>query len=179
MLLSYTYSHTRNNVEPDAPGGDPNDARQLDADWADSLLDQRNRAVLSGWVRLPLALNFGGVATYASGRPFNITTGVDNNGDGANTDRPVIDGRVVGRNAGRGDAVYDLSLFLERDFPLGALTLGLRAEAFNVTNHENVVGYNGVYGNGATPLPTFGQPLGGINNVDPGRQYQFQARLRF
>jgi outer membrane receptor protein involved in Fe transport len=179
MLLSYTYSHTRNNVEPDAPGGDPNDARQLDADWADSLLDQRNRAVLSGWVRLPLALNFGGVATYASGRPFNITTGVDNNGDGANTDRPVIDGRVVGRNAGRGDAVYDLSLFLERDFPLGAFTLGLRAEAFNVTNHENVVGYNGVYGNGATPLATFGQPLGGINNVDPGRQYQFQARLRF
>jgi outer membrane receptor protein involved in Fe transport len=179
MLLSYTRSHTRNNVEPDAPGGDPNDANNLGAEWADSLLDQRNRAVLSGWVRLPLALNFGGVATYASGRPFNITTGLDNNGDGANTDRPVINGRVIGRNAGRGDSVHDLSLFLERDFPVGAFTLGLRGEVFNVTNHKNVVGYNGVWGNGADPLPTFGLPLGGINNVDPGRQYQFQARVRF
>lgn len=179
MLLSYTWSHSRNNVEPDAPGGDPGDVNNLAADWADSLLDQRNRAVLSGWVRLPLALNFGGIFTYASGRPFNITTGVDNNGDGANTDRPVINGRVVGRNAGRGDSVRDLSLFLERDFSVGAFTLGLRAEAFNVTNEENVVGYNGVWGNGADPLPTFGQPLGGISNVDPGRQYQFQARVRF
>lgn len=179
MLLSYTWSHTQNNFEPDAPGGDPNDFNNLGADWADSLLDQRHRAVLSGWVRLPFAFNAGGVATYASGRPYNITTGVDNNGDGANTDRPVINGRVIGRNEGRGDAVYDLTLFLERDFSLGPITLGLRGEAFNVTNHENVVGYNGVYGNGATPLATFGQPLGGINNVDPARQYQFQARVRF
>ena len=68
-------------------------------------------------------------------------------------DRPVIDGHVISRNAGRGDAVYDLSLFLERDFPLGVATLGLRAEAFNVTDHENVVGYNGVYGNNPTAKP--------------------------
>lgn len=181
VLLSYTWSHTRNNVEPDAPGGDPNDARQLGAEWADSLLDQRHRAVLSGWTSLPLGLRLGGVATYASGRPFNITTGTDNNGDGSNADRPVIDGRVIGRNEGRGDDVYDLSLFLERDFSIGFGTLGLRAEVFNVTDRENVVGYNGVYGNNAdgSPLSTFGQPLGGISNVDPGRQYQFQARLRF
>jgi hypothetical protein len=181
MLLSYTRSHTRNNVEPDAPGGDPNDVHRLDKEWADSLLDQRHRAVLSGWVGLPLALRFGGIAEYATGRPFNITTGVDNNGDGANTDRPVINGHVISRNAGRGDDLYQLTLFLERDFAIGFGTLGLRAEVFNVTNHENVVGYNGVYGNNANgePLPTFGQPLGGLANVDPARQWQFQARLRF
>jgi outer membrane receptor protein involved in Fe transport len=181
VLLSYTWSHTRNNVEPDAPGGDPNDARQLGAEWADSLLDQRHRAVLSGWTSLPLGLRLGGVATYASGRPFNITTGIDNNGDGSTADRPVINGRVIGRNEGEGDDVYDLSLFLERDFSVGFGTLGLRGEVFNVTDRENVVGYNGVYGNNAdgSPLPTFGQPLGGISNVDPARQYQFSARLRF
>lgn len=181
MLLSYTWSHTRNNVEPDAPGGDPSDPRQLGAEWADSLLDQRHRAVLSGWAGLPFAFRLGGVATYASGRPYNITTGADNNGDGSNADRPVINGRVIGRNEGEGDDVYDLSLFLERDFSIGFGTLGLRAEVFNVTDRENVVGYNGVYGNNAdgSPLATFGQPLGGISNVDPGRQYQFLARLRF
>ena len=138
--------------------------------------------MLSGWVGLPLALRLGGVATLASGRPFNITTGADNNGDGSNVDRPVIDGRVIVRNEGRGDEVYDLSLFLERELslPMG-MTLDLRAEVLNATDHENVVGYNGVYGNNADgqPLATFGQPLGGISNVDPVRQYQLQARLRF
>ncbi|HEX2642827.1 MAG TPA: TonB-dependent receptor, partial [Thermoanaerobaculia bacterium] len=114
LLLSYTYSHTRNNVEPDAPGGDPNDPRQLGEEWADSLLDQRHRGVLSGWTSLPFGFRAGGVLTAASGRPFNITTGADNNGDGSNADRPVINGRVIGRNAGRGDSVYDVSLFLER-----------------------------------------------------------------
>ena len=53
LLLSYTWSHTRNNVEADAPGGDPNDVHELGKEWADSVLDQRHRGVLSGWVRLP------------------------------------------------------------------------------------------------------------------------------
>src|SRR5262249_9160233 len=60
LLLSYTWSHTRNNFEPDAPGGDPNDARQLNDEWADSLLDQRHRAVLSGWTALPWQFRLGG-----------------------------------------------------------------------------------------------------------------------
>ena len=48
-----------------------------------------------------------------------------------------------------------------------------------MTNHANIVGRNGTYGNAAdgTPLPTFGQPLGGISNVDPGRQFQFLIRV--
>jgi hypothetical protein len=88
---------------------------------------------------------------------------------------------VIGRNAGRGNDLYQLTLFLERDFAVGFGTFGLRAEVYNVTDHENVVGYNGVYGNdpSGTPLSTFGQPLGGISNVDPGRQWQLEARLRF
>jgi outer membrane receptor protein involved in Fe transport len=181
LLLSYTWSHTRNNVESDAPGGDPNDAHELAKEWADSLLDQRHRGVLSGWVGLPWELHLGGVGEYGTGRPYNITTGVDNNGDGANTDRPVINGHVIGRNAGRGGDLYQLTLFVEREFSVGFGRLNLRAEVFNVTNHANVVGYNGVYGNDPTgkPLATFGLPLGGISNVDPGRQWQFEARVRF
>ncbi len=179
LQVSWTWSHTRDNVESDATAA-PNDANQLDREWADSLLDQRHRVVLSGWSRLPLGLRGGGVFSAATGRPYNVTTGADNNGDGSRTDRPVIDGSVIGRNSARGNAVYDLSLFLEKSFPIsGAVTATLRAEGFNITNHENVYGYNGVYGNGATPLPTFGQPLGGVANVEPGRQFEFSARLAF
>jgi hypothetical protein len=180
VIASYTWSHTTNNVEPDAPGGDPNDVTLRNREWTDSLLDQRHRGVLTLWRRIPFAVVVGGVATAASGRPFNITTGVDNNGDAANTDRPVINGTVVGRNAGRGSSIFDLDLFVEKDFPIArGAQLGVRAEAFNVTNHTNVVGRNGVWGNAADPLVTFGLPLGGINNVDPGREYQFSIRARF
>jgi outer membrane receptor for ferrienterochelin and colicin len=181
MLLSYTWSHSRNNVESDAPGGDPNQVSQLGKEWADSLLNQRHRAVLSGWVRVPWQFTVGGVAEYATGRPYNVTTGADNNGDGSTADRPVVDGHVISRNSARGNALYDLTLFVEREFHLGPSLLSLRAEVFNLTNHANVVGYNAVYGNNANgqPLATFGAPLGGVANVDPGRQFQVQARLRF
>jgi len=69
MLLSYTWSHTINTVEPDAPGGDPNDANQLGAfERGDSVLDQRHRAAISGWWKLPQHFIFGGLATLASAR---------------------------------------------------------------------------------------------------------------
>jgi outer membrane receptor protein involved in Fe transport len=176
FLASYTWSHTTNNVEPDAPGGDPNDVNQLGREWADSLLDQRHRGVLSGWIRAPLGLTFGGIVTAASGRPFNITTGADNNGDTALVDRPVINGVVIGRNSGRGSSIFDLDLFAEKTWN----RLAFRVEAFNVTNHANVYGRNGVYGNdpSGVPLPSFGAPLGGINNVEPPREYQVSVRFR-
>jgi len=180
VLLSYTWSHSRNNFEPDATGGDPNDVNQLNQEWADSLLNQPNRVVLSGWYTLPFQITGGGAFSYASGRPYNITTGVDNNGDGSTADRPVVDGVVIPRNSGQGSDIIDLSLYLAYEFPIGdVMRLGLRAECLNVTNHANIVGRNGTYGNAAdgTPLPSLGQPLGGISNVDPGRQFQFLIRV--
>jgi hypothetical protein len=48
-----------------------------------------------------------------------------------------------------------------------------------VSHRRSVPGRNGTWGNNAdgTPLPSFGQPLGGISNVDPGRQFQFLIRV--
>ena len=180
LFVSYTWSHSRNNVEPDAPATAPNDVHELGREWANSLIDQRHRVSFSGWTRLPLGLTGGGVFWAASGRPYNIFTGSDNNGDGSNTDRPVINGQVIGRNAGLGAATYSLDLFLARKFPLGGTSsITLRAEGLNLTNHQNVYVYNTTYGNETTPLPTLGQPLGGVSNADPGRQFQFQARVAF
>jgi Carboxypeptidase regulatory-like domain/TonB dependent receptor len=184
MLISYTWSHTINTVEPDAPGGDANDANFLGVfERGDSLLDQRHRLAISGWWKLPYHFVFGGLGTLASARPFNAITGVDNNGDAsANTDRPVINGNVVGRNAFRGNALYDFSPFVEREFQLSeSIRLNLRAEGFNVFNHANTIGRNGTYGNATSRIPnsTFGQTLPGVANVEPGRMFQFQARVRF
>ena len=182
LLLSYTYSHSLDTAEPDVPSSNPNDQTQLGSSFekAPATLDQRNRCALSGWWQLPKGMTLGGIATLASGIPFNITTGVDNNGDGINADRPVIDGVVIGRNAGRGTPIYDFSTFFEKSLRFSErFQLSLRAEGFNLLNHPNILGRNGVYGNAEMPLPTFGMALGGIANVDPGREFQFSARFRF
>jgi hypothetical protein len=183
VLLSYTYSHAINTVEPDVPSQDPSDVNLLGrSERATSLLDQRHRAVLSGWWRFARNWNVGTWTSLASARPFNITTGADNNGDNSTADRPVINGSVIGRNGGPGTPVYDVSTFLERRFPIADhVEFTLRAEAFNVLNHPNIVGRNGTYGNDASgvPLPAFGTPVGGISNVDPGRQFQFMLRIQF
>jgi hypothetical protein len=183
LLASYTWSHAIDNVDPDIPSQNPNDPNFPGrVENASAIFDQRQRFVLSGLYSLPFGINFGGVTTLGSGLPYNYTTGLTNSGDtSATTDRPVINGVVIGRNAGRGRPIYDVSPFLERAFALGTerVHLTLRAEAFNVLNHANFVGYSGTYGNGATPGSGFGQPLVGITNQLPARSLQFSGRVTF
>jgi hypothetical protein len=183
LLASYVWSHAIDNVDPDVPGQNPNDPNFTGiAEVGDAIFDQRHRFVLSGVYTGPLKIMLGGVATLASGLPYNIVTGVNNSGDtGATADRPVINGAAIGRNKGRGRAIYEVSPFIERPFALGSerLQLQLRAEAFNVFNHANFVGYSGTYGNGAAPGPGFGKPLSGITAQLPARSFQFSAKLMF
>src|SRR5262249_11042441 len=181
MLASYVYSHTIDNVDPDVPGGNPNDPNFTGlAEKGNAIFDQRHRFVLSGVYHGPFGFDFGGVTTLASGLPFNFVTGSNNSGDaGGTTDRPVINGAVVGRNTGRGQAIYDLSPFVEKEFRIRGdrLRVRTRAEAFNIFNHANFVGYAGTYGNATTPAVGFGQPLTGITNQLPARSFQFMLRL--
>jgi hypothetical protein len=180
MLASYTWSHTIDNVDPDATGQNPNDANFTGkVENGNAIFDQRQRLVVSGiWVPW-WGLHVGGVATLASGLPFNYVTGTVNSGDtGATTDRPVIDGVVVGRNAGRGRANYDFSPLVERPFILNEhMRIEPRIEVFNLFNHANFVGFSGTYGNGATAGPGFGAPLVGITNQLPARSIQFSLKF--
>jgi hypothetical protein len=183
MLASYVWSHAIDNVDPDVPSQNPNDANFTGRlENGNAIFDQRQRFVLSGVYTAPFKIDIGGVATLASGLPYNIVTGTTNSGDnGATTDRPVINGTVTGRNTGRGQPIYDFSPFVERTFALGSerYTLHLRAEAYNVLNHANFIGYSGTYGNGAQPGAGLGEPLAGITNQLPARSLQFSAQVNF
>lgn len=183
MLVSYAWSHAIDTVDPDVPSQNPNDPLMAGAaERGNAIFDQRDRLVLSGVYAAPFGITAGGIATLAGGLPYNIVTGVTNSGDtGATTDRPVINGVVVGRNTGRGTPIYDLDPFLGKRVALGTdrLHLNLRAEAFNVLNHRNAVGFSGTWGNGATPGAGFGQPLAGITNQLTAREMQFSAQLEF
>ncbi|MBS1873529.1 MAG: TonB-dependent receptor [Acidobacteria bacterium] len=183
VLASYVWSHAIDNVDPDIPSQSPNDPNFTGkVENGDAIFDQRQRLVVSGVYVLPLKISFGGVGTIGSGLPFNIVTGTNNSGDtGATTDRPVIDGVVIGRNAGRGRPIYDVSAFLERPFAFFGERVRVvgRAEAFNLLNHANFVGYSGTWGNGNTAGAGFGQPLAGITAQLPARSVQFSLKVAF
>jgi hypothetical protein len=180
LAVSYTLSKATNTTEPDGNGIGPNDQNRLGEDErGPSLLDQRHRAVLTLTYRFPYDITAGTVTQLASARPFNSTTGVDNNGDGANNDRPVVDGSVIGKSSFRGTPLQDVSAFLEGRIKSGSRALVLRAEVFNLFNHANVLGRQAVYGDTAAPNANFGQALAGLANIDPPRMVQLQARFQF
>lgn len=180
LMVSYTWSHTIDNVDPDVPGQNPNDPNFAGKiENGNAIFDQRHRLVLSGVYVTKLGIHIGGITTIASGLPYNIVTGTTNSGDtGATTDRPVINGVVIGRNAGRGTPTYEVSPLMERPFRLNEhLRLEPRIEIFNLLNHRNVVGFSGTYGNGVAAGPGFGQPLAGITNQLPARSIQFALKI--
>ena len=191
--ISYTLSKATNNSEPDGNGIGPDQSvfeRQGEFERGPSLLDQRHRAVITFSYLLPYNITAGTLAQFASARPFNATTGVDNNGDGLNNDRPVINGTVISKSAFRGTATSDVALFIESRIKTSErMSILLRLEGFNIFNHGNYLG-RGIttYGDTGTPLPTFGQlaPVGtatnalpAFANVDPPRMFQVQARFTF
>jgi hypothetical protein len=191
--LSYTLSHATNTTEPDGNGVGPNDgniASLGEVERGPSLLDQRHRAVLQVNYQLPFNVTAGTLMQYASARPFSATTGVDNNGDGANNDRPVVNGVVMSKSAFRGTATSDVGLFLEGRLKQSSFgTILLRVEGFNLLNHGNYLGRSQtIYGDAATPNSTFGQlaavgtasnAIPAFANVDPPRMFQMQVRFVF
>src|SRR5205809_4475091 len=97
--FSYTLSKATNTTEPDGNGIGPNESHisQLgEVERGPSVVDQRHRAVITFSYRFPYNFTAGTLTQLASARPFSATTGVDNNGDGINNDRPVINGSVIG-----------------------------------------------------------------------------------
>jgi hypothetical protein len=190
--VSYTLAKATNTTEPDGNGINPNDAnitRLGEEERGPSVVDQRHRAVITFTYNLPFNITAGTVAQFASSRPFNAVTGIDNNGDGANNDRPVIDGHVIAKSAFRGTATSEVALFAEGRIKHSGRAILLRAEVFNLFNHGNLLGRaQTTYGDTATVNPTFGQlvsvgtatnALPSLANIDPPRMVQFQVRYQF
>jgi hypothetical protein len=191
--VSYTLSKATNTSEPDGNGIAPNQSiiTRLGRDeLGPSLLDQRHRAVITFSYRFPYNITAGTVTMLASARPFNSTTGIDNNGDGANNDRPVINGIVVSKSAFRGTPTSDIATFIEGRIKTSERTsIQLRLEGFNLLNHGNYLGRGQtIYGDLATPSSTFGQfvavgsatnAIPAFANIDPPRMFQLVARFIF
>jgi len=113
-----------------------------------------------------------------SGKPSDITTGLDNNRDTVANDRPP----GVTRNTGQGPGLAQLDLRLTKLFSVprpfngfnrsknDSPNLEISIDVFNAFNHTN-------FGNfiGAQSSPFFGQ----ANFALPARTIQFSTRYRF
>jgi len=93
--------------------GTPSDNYNLALDWGRSSNDQRHR--VQGQIQIryqPWNAQLTLSPSWNSGRPYNITTGRDDNGDGQINDRPA----GVARNSGQGPSNYSLNMTLSKTF---------------------------------------------------------------
>jgi hypothetical protein len=148
-------------------------------DWSRSSNDRRHKVDLLG--AFPLGERFSlGIALQAyTGKPVNVTTGADANGDGVFNDRP--DAGLAPRNSLHGPGFVNVDANIERDFAFGkdkkgSRTFTVACNVFNILNHPNFVTYNGVIGpDPANPIPTFGTP----SAAQPGRRFQLNLQFKF
>jgi len=150
----------------------PADNYDLSGEWGRADFDQRHRLNLLGTIDAGRKFKLGIALSVASGKPYSLTTGRDDNHDGLANDR--VPG--AGRNTLQGPSHSVLDLRLSRELLLDrsrgdkgpALTLGL--DGFNVLNRAN---YAGFVGNISSPF--FGRAV----SANPPRKLQVSARFKF
>jgi hypothetical protein len=148
-------------------------------EWGPANTDQRHRIVTSGIVSLPWGLQAAPIFQIGSPQPYNLTAGVDLNGDGTNNDHYInpATNTPVNTNSKRGIWDYDLDLRVTKFFNLWSerRKLGLFAELYNLTNKAN---FGNLY-SGNSRSATFEQPIGYLAGFPSSRQLQLGARITF
>jgi hypothetical protein len=202
FMASVTYSLAWTRNDADGPFAVPVDSRNARAEWGPAAGDVRHRLVAMATGTVWRGLRATVIGSAASGSPYSITTGFDDNGDTTINDRPA----GTGRNGARGGAQADIMARVgwgfgfgkrapasqpagidtrrmrregERD-PLGALgNLGpqehrVRIEFFTqVFNVANRVNHVGY--RGVMTSPFFGHPTGAL----PPRRVELGVRMDF
>lgn len=210
FLASYTWSHSIDDSSDLQTLLKPQDNRNFAAERADSLFDQRHRFVFSAALSSPagwrgsdsMAHRFFADFTIApileisSGRPFNIITGSDANGDlQSSNDRPSVDGSGVlfqpttaftpgslGRNRGTTHGYASLDLRVMRGIRFGErVRLDLIAEGFNLFNRFNEAAASPFFNdvNSFAQRSSSGQYYSRPTASYDPRQFQFGLKLNF
>jgi outer membrane receptor protein involved in Fe transport len=179
---SYTFSKTIGNVDSVTNLGDIAEGLSLRDERGLSRQHVGHRFTLGFVGEIPRTVSVirgfrvSSLVSVESGRPFNVSTGFDANGDGNPlSDRPGF----LGRNTliGPGYASVDLRVarpvkFTER------LSSEFSLDFFNLFNRVNIRDLNTVYGSASlavAPIASFNTP----RDVFNPRQLQFGLKLKF
>ena len=210
FVASYTWSHSLDDSSDLQTLLKPQDNRNFRAERANSLFDQRHRFVFSGSLSSPTAwrsssstahrllsdFTIAPIIEISSGRPFNIITGSDSNGDlQSSNDRPSVSASGVlfvpttaftngtlGRDLGITHSYASLDMRLMRAIRLGEhLRLDVIAEGFNLFNRFNEAAASpffsdiNTFNTRSANGHFFSRPTAAY---DP-RQFQFGLKLNF
>jgi hypothetical protein len=186
------------HTDADHPFQFPQSSYDLRGEWARPFWQAKHRGFLVAIINLPGQWSASSELNLASGTPFNITSGRDNNGDGTFNDRPSVtdigDTKAVAtrfgaldplpvngslrRNAGSNPFNATLDFNLSWTFGFGSKAgrnekryqMTFNARANNLLNHANLFGVDG-----ALNSPFFGRP----NSARPARRVELGARFNF
>jgi hypothetical protein len=161
FTLFARYALTKAESDTDGVGTFPVDQYDLSGEYGRSLLDVRHNFVIGGSVNAPWGIRLNPFIIASSGRPFNITTGRDTNGDTLFNERPafatdlskpgiistpygVFDPNpepgqeLIPRNFGTGPSTFTVNLGISKTFSFGG-----RSEAVAASNTSGGGGRRG------------------------------------
>jgi hypothetical protein len=209
FLASYTWSHSIDDSSDLQTLLKPQNNLDARAERADSLFDQRHRFVFSGIIASPQSWRSSSsgfnrfladfivapIFEISSGRPFNIISGVDTNGDQqSSNDRPSVtsDGTLVlppffasgslGRNRGITHFYSSLDMRVTRAIHFGErIRLDLIAEGFNLFNRFNEAAASPLFSdvNAFKERDSAGRYFSRPTAAFDPRQFQFGIKLNF
>jgi hypothetical protein len=127
LFGSYTLGYAKNNS--DGAFSLPVNSYDLSAEWGRSPNDTRHRFNTGGQIRLPWGVSTTTQVNWSSSRPYNITTGRDDNGDFTINDRPTemalcqylngsncasLGDQMIGRNTGKGPGQFNVTMNFQK-----------------------------------------------------------------
>ena len=175
--LFANYSLGFANSDADGVGSFPAYSYDLSDEFGRSAFDIRHSFVIGGNFNLPLGVSLSPFIIANSGRPFNITRGIDENGDALFTERPsfgqlatrcsqlslsasycdVVNedpNSIIPRNYGQSPSSFTVNLRMGRNFGFG------KSPQASATR-DGAGGNRGAGGGGGGPMGGGGGPMGG------------------
>ena len=199
FLSHYTLAYNRDDDsnERNFLGISYENAFDLRSEYGWSRNDIRHRWVFSGMYDLPWGLQLGSIIEWRTNFPFTAFTGVDSNGDGQLTDRPIINGIPLRRNSFRHPNSFNHDLRLSKTVRIREThQISLILDVFNLWNGSiflfassineqgSSIFLGSLWGRSQTPLPTFRSVRladGSINKngLISSFPFQFQVAVKY
>jgi len=146
--LGFLFGYTLGSANSWA--GTPVDKYNMNADWGPTSNDVRHRIVSNVTYAMPFGVQMGGILTFNTAPPYNVTLGRDVNGDGDNNERPDN----MGFNGAREDSYTTFDLRASKRIRIREkATVEVLWEMYNLFNTVNFGSY---VGNQRSAI--FGQP---------------------
>jgi Carboxypeptidase regulatory-like domain len=187
LYANYTFGKKRSDT--DGPYTLAANSHDLSAEYGWAADDLRHQFVAGATVEIPGDMLLNPSIVIASGRPFNITTGFDNNNDTVFTDRPAFakpgdvgaiatpfglfnpnpqpGDTIIPRNFGREARQVTLDVNISKVITKGLM---VTIDVQNLPNYSRLFGTNGI-----VTTPVFGMPNQALN----GRRVELMIRYGF